>query len=452
VVEAPVVQDAVETRGRAGLRIGRAVHETRDACVHESAAAHQARFDGGVDAGALQAVVARLARGGAQRQDLGVRGGIVKRDRRVVGPRDDHPVEDHHRADRHLAGIGGPAGLHERKVHVARVFLSVGHGGRCRAPEGVWPPELRVEMVRPRGIDPLAFGFVVLSGGQHATQVTTNIDGRTTRANASQRGTCLDVVTVWTGPINSESSSVESRPRWDRDCNPKRPAPDAPSQRSTFRPLQETGSVSKQSKPHTIRDATGHKMAIRPDRRMFTQTAAPEYVNYVGPTLAISEGEIVWYAPTGKVPGRPQVLESGETWKILVPPGVADLQTLADVRRYEATVGPLYEIVGGDTEVTDWQWAMDLHRAVSRHEATDRVELTEDGGHPPPEPARRRSGEGARRRWDVEQNAVTTPNSCPAARGRARIGAGAALAPEVVHARRTAIVSRRGRAAWFGDA
>jgi len=210
--------------------------------------------------------------------------------------------------------------------------------------------------------------------------------------------------------------------------------------------------VSKQSKPHTIRDATGHKMAIRSDGRMFTQTAAPEYVNYVGPTLAISEGEIVWYAPTGKVPGRPQVLESGETWKILVPPGVADLQTLADVRRYEATVGPLYEIVGGDTEVTDWQWAMDLHRAVSRHEATDRVELTADGGHPPPEPARRRSGEGARRRWHVEQNAVTTPNSCPAARGRARIGAGAALAPEVVHARRTAIVSRRGRAAWFGDA
>ena len=129
--------------------------------MHESAAAHQARFDGGVDAGALQAVVARLARGGAQRQDLGVRGGIAERDRRVVGPRDDHPVEDHHRADRHLARIGGPAGLHEREVHVARVFLSVGHGGRCRAPEGVWPPGLRVEMVRPRGIEPLAFGFVV---------------------------------------------------------------------------------------------------------------------------------------------------------------------------------------------------------------------------------------------------------------------------------------------------
>ena len=56
---------------------------------------------------------------------------------------------------------GGPAGLHERKVHVAGVFLSVGHGGRCRAPEGVWPPGLRVEMVRPRGIEPLTFGFVV---------------------------------------------------------------------------------------------------------------------------------------------------------------------------------------------------------------------------------------------------------------------------------------------------
>ena len=70
---------------------------------------------------ARQPVVAELGGCSAHRLDLGVRGGIHRRDRTVPALADDLPVQRDDRADRHFALLLGAAGKLERPAHVVLV-------------------------------------------------------------------------------------------------------------------------------------------------------------------------------------------------------------------------------------------------------------------------------------------------------------------------------------------
>src|SRR5690606_16129697 len=72
---------------------------------------------------------AERTRGGPQREDLGVGGGIPAR-LPVVAGRGEHRAvgPEHHRADRHLPALPRPYGLREREAHGGLVVL--GHRSR----------------------------------------------------------------------------------------------------------------------------------------------------------------------------------------------------------------------------------------------------------------------------------------------------------------------------------
>ena len=117
MVEARVVEEPVEGVDGAGLGIGGAVHHPRHARVERGAAAHRARLDGGVERGAGQPIISPGLRGRAQREDLGMRGGVTESDGRVVSTADDLLPDDDDRADRNLAGGEAAPRFVERGAH-----------------------------------------------------------------------------------------------------------------------------------------------------------------------------------------------------------------------------------------------------------------------------------------------------------------------------------------------
>ena len=102
---------------RAALGIGRGVIEPGDAGMGDRARTHCARLKCDPQLAAVEAFVAQNVRGGANRQDLGVRGRIVSPSRGVVRGGDHRAVPDHHRADRHFACHSGGVRLIERGAH-----------------------------------------------------------------------------------------------------------------------------------------------------------------------------------------------------------------------------------------------------------------------------------------------------------------------------------------------
>ena len=110
---------------RAGLGLAGAEDQARDPRVDHRAHAHLARFDGHVHCGAAQPVIASPSSRVAQRHDLGVRGGVVGRDRLIESLADDRLVDDDDGADGNFAtaaGFGGELerGAHERLIHALR--------------------------------------------------------------------------------------------------------------------------------------------------------------------------------------------------------------------------------------------------------------------------------------------------------------------------------------------
>jgi hypothetical protein len=91
--------------------------EGADAGVDEGAGAHDAGFEGGVEGGVLEAVVAEGVGGGAEEIHLGVCGGVLGRDGRVVGAGDDPAVDDEHGTDGYFPCFGGDSGLVEGLAH-----------------------------------------------------------------------------------------------------------------------------------------------------------------------------------------------------------------------------------------------------------------------------------------------------------------------------------------------
>ena len=102
--------------------------------------AHRAGLERDVERAAGQAVVAERAGRVAQRRDLGVRGRVVARDRRVAAAADDRAVADDDRADRDLAARRRRPRERERLAHPGRRRLGADAAVAAAAPPAVEAP------------------------------------------------------------------------------------------------------------------------------------------------------------------------------------------------------------------------------------------------------------------------------------------------------------------------
>jgi hypothetical protein len=125
VVEARVVEQPMNAAHRARLDVVRAVDEARDARMQRRAAAHHAGLDGGVERHPGEPVVPGCPRRRAQGHDLGVRGGILAGDRRVVAGGEEPVIHHDYRADRDLAGLGRAHRFLEGQPHPVVVIHDV---------------------------------------------------------------------------------------------------------------------------------------------------------------------------------------------------------------------------------------------------------------------------------------------------------------------------------------
>ena len=85
--------------------------------MHHRAAAHGAGLQGDVERAAVQPVVAQRFGSSPERDDLGMRRGVMPVDRRVAACGDHLALFDHNRAHRHLAGNHGKACLSQSRAH-----------------------------------------------------------------------------------------------------------------------------------------------------------------------------------------------------------------------------------------------------------------------------------------------------------------------------------------------
>jgi hypothetical protein len=125
VVEARSFVRAHGRGQRAGLRLRRPVNDFRDTRVDERADTHQARLDGDVHGGAVQAVVPNRGLSLAKRHNLCVRRRIVGTNRLVVAGPHDASIHDNNRSDGHLTRRLGLPRLLERRAHERFVHTPV---------------------------------------------------------------------------------------------------------------------------------------------------------------------------------------------------------------------------------------------------------------------------------------------------------------------------------------
>jgi hypothetical protein len=111
----------------AALGVVCAVNEARNAGLDDGASTHGAGFEGDIESGAGQPVVAENARGFANNDDFGVRRGVVIANGAVAGLSEDRPFVDEQSADGNFAGFGRRAGHSERELHKVQI---VGHANR----------------------------------------------------------------------------------------------------------------------------------------------------------------------------------------------------------------------------------------------------------------------------------------------------------------------------------
>ena len=119
VIERRMVEGLHGRVDGAGLGLGGAVDEPGDAGVDERAGAHETGFDGNVERDPGEPVVAARARGGPERDDFGVGGGVGGADGVIEAAAEDPSVGvDDDRADGDLVAGRGAGGLGERLTHV----------------------------------------------------------------------------------------------------------------------------------------------------------------------------------------------------------------------------------------------------------------------------------------------------------------------------------------------
>jgi hypothetical protein len=107
----------------AAFGVFRAVNQTGETGLNHGAGAHGAGLDGDVERGAGQTIVADPLRRFAQRNYLGMRGGIAIADSAVSGARDDLIVQHYHRADWDFSAFGGCASFLQRCLHELHVMV-----------------------------------------------------------------------------------------------------------------------------------------------------------------------------------------------------------------------------------------------------------------------------------------------------------------------------------------
>ena len=106
--------------------------------MSDGAGAHRAGLNRHVEIAVEQTIVADGRSGFAQRKDLGVRRGIVGRDRAVASPAYDSALAHDDRSDGNLAQRQRTLRFTERFFHPE--FVGEGHGEEANAATGDWQP------------------------------------------------------------------------------------------------------------------------------------------------------------------------------------------------------------------------------------------------------------------------------------------------------------------------
>ena len=106
VVEPQILTYVRERAAGAGLGIARPVDQPGDPREHDRAGAHVARLEGHVERGVVEAPALHGLGGGADGEDLGVRGGILRGLDPVPASSDDAAAPGDDGADGNLA-VGG---------------------------------------------------------------------------------------------------------------------------------------------------------------------------------------------------------------------------------------------------------------------------------------------------------------------------------------------------------
>ncbi len=103
---------------RAAFGIGRAEIEAADAGKGDGGGAHGAGFERHIEVAIAQPFAAELGAGGADGEQLGMRGRVAHGEGAVAGAGQHLAVGAHHHgADRHFAEVASAFGLLEGKVH-----------------------------------------------------------------------------------------------------------------------------------------------------------------------------------------------------------------------------------------------------------------------------------------------------------------------------------------------
>ncbi len=117
MVEARVGEDFEAGADGAAFGIVGAVDEARDACLDNGAGAHTAGFDGDVERGISETVVAENAGSFAEGDDFRMRGGVAIADRAVTRTGEGFAFVDEHRADGHFADCGRGTSFGQGLLH-----------------------------------------------------------------------------------------------------------------------------------------------------------------------------------------------------------------------------------------------------------------------------------------------------------------------------------------------
>ena len=105
---------------RAALGVARAVIEPADAGKRDGGRAHGTGLERDIEVAIDQPLAADLVGGGADGENLGMRGRIAVGERPVPGGSYDFAVPHDHATDRHLPGFPGALGRFQGQIHERR--------------------------------------------------------------------------------------------------------------------------------------------------------------------------------------------------------------------------------------------------------------------------------------------------------------------------------------------
>src|SRR6186997_166353 len=141
VVECRLGEDVEDAAGRPRLRVPGAEDDGRDAGEDDRPGAHRARLERDVEGGAGQPPTPERLGGRADRQDLGVGGGVAAQLALVSGPPQELVATEDRRPDRDVAGALGAARLLDRHPHPRMMGCCFGWLGVAGIHDrGVCPP------------------------------------------------------------------------------------------------------------------------------------------------------------------------------------------------------------------------------------------------------------------------------------------------------------------------